>query len=337
MPFARMQTMNTPQVGILQIAIRDFRGIDELTVSFAAADDRPSGIFVLGGPNGSGKTTVLEACLTALGRTDLVRGASGRSAVRVGTQNSSLTIDVKTPFTSLRGVVGSSSPALWSSLASPERPALLPPLEVWYFSSWRAPSLVGSLGITAGRRGKRPAPTEVNRLWRAKQYLVNARAQAVMGGDPSNKAYDQVIDKLNRIWQRFYPGLDWEFLVSTVSRDPEDGFDVFLSEGDVKRLVPVDCLSSGQLEVFTFFASLVTAKTAPDLLLIDEPELHLDPAWHVPFVRSLQDTLPNTQILLATHSPEIFDSVYSFQRTLLLPEDDPRIAAWHRGPQEATT
>ena len=101
------------------------------------------------------------------------------------------------------------------------------------------------------------------------------------------------------------------------------------STGTPPRSVGQECHTGWGKELFE-------AKEKPQLVLMDEPELHLDPAWHTLFVRSMRESFPGTQFLLATHSPDIYDSVYSFQRRLLLPEDDPRLKAWHNAqPQGA--
>lgn len=55
------------------------------------------------------------------------------------------------------------------------------------------------------------------------------------------------------------------------------------------------------------------------VLLIDEPETHLHPAWQRRLIPALQGLLPNTQMFVATHSPFIISSVnqghyYLFER-----------------------
>jgi hypothetical protein len=49
-------------------------------------------------------------------------------------------------------------------------------------------------------------------------------------------------------------------------------------------------------------------------------------------LRAIRRFLPRVQIIVATHSPEVFDSVYSFQRHLLLPPGDPRNVTWKSRP-----
>jgi predicted ATP-binding protein involved in virulence len=48
---------------------------------------------------------------------------------------------------------------------------------------------------------------------------------------------------------------------------------------------------------------------APGILLIDEIELHLHPHWQQTVIPSLRRVFPNTQIIVATHSPQVLTTV----------------------------
>lgn len=49
---------------------------------------------------------------------------------------------------------------------------------------------------------------------------------------------------------------------------------------------------------------------APGILLIDEVELHLHPKWQQTVIPNLRAAFPNTQIIVATHSPEVLTTVH---------------------------
>jgi predicted ATPase len=314
--------MSDFHAGIREITIKDFRGIDELKLSFVGPHDYPTQVVVLGGPNGAGKTAVLEAILLACGHQDLIRGKAGREAVRAG--QADYQIDAVVQVQQQQKGVRSTSGGRGQEV-----------VPLLYFSSWRASSLPGAIGITAGKRGKRPAKTEENRLWNVKQYFVNARAHDLYstgnssGKPPSESRFATALHDLDRAWQMFYP--DQSFIVEPVSDEPDSGFDMFLNRPNQPRLA-VDLLSSGQIELFTFAGDLVTRNDlSQGIILIDEPELHLDPQWHRQVLKALKFLKPECQILVATHSPEIYDSVLSFERHFLVPEDDPRARAWLSG------
>lgn len=79
-----------------------------------------------------------------------------------------------------------------------------------------------------------------------------------------------------------------------------------------------DGLSSGQKEVIaTLFLIWYATREQPSLVLIDEPELHLNAEWQRIFVHQLKRLAPWNQYILATHSEEIFASVPAERRLLL--------------------
>lgn len=53
---------------------------------------------------------------------------------------------------------------------------------------------------------------------------------------------------------------------------------------------------------------LANAKDTEGIVLIDEIEMHLHPAWQWKIVGALQNTFPNVQFIIATHSPIVLSS-----------------------------
>jgi predicted ATPase len=79
-----------------------------------------------------------------------------------------------------------------------------------------------------------------------------------------------------------------------------------------------DGLSSGQKEIVaTLFLIWRATKDNPCIVLIDEPELHLNAQWHKQVVRWLHKVAPWNQYILATHSADVFAAVPESQRILL--------------------
>jgi hypothetical protein len=310
-----------PTVGIASLSIRDFRGIDRLELDFRGPDGYPNSLVVLAGPNGCGKTTVLEAALILAGGIKLVAGPCGRRAIRRGSTDYEIHAEFQAGEQnfSRRDAPGLTGPAFSDH-----------PIQHWYFSSWRAPSLVGSLNPTVGRPGRRLAKTDQNRLRNVKQLLVNAATvERFETPLPQLGRYSAIIQEINDAWREFYPDAGQTFAVEIVSPTEPDigGFDVYLRSPEGPRL-EVDLLSSGQLELFLFLSALALNEDREGIIFIDEPELHLDPQWHRLIMRSLMRLQPRAQLVVATHSPEIFDAAASYERHFLVPEGDPRAHLW---------
>jgi len=321
-----------PRAAIRSIEIKNFRSIDSLSLSFVGPDDEVSQTIVIGGPNGSGKTSVLEACLIAAQHQELVAASSEVRAKHLYEQDFSLQAELQVANTRIkvRRIGSKSSYEVTSGEARPLEPSLAP---CAYFSSWRAPKLIGSISVTAGKKGKRPSSqNEVNRLWLIKQFLVNAKAHESMSPSvrlPGFKSpYDELISRLNMTWSLFHPHQEFHFAVEPVSTDVSEGFDVFLSTAD--KRISVDQLSSGELELFGFAAWMIAERFEGGIICLDEPELHLDPQWHPLLLEALRRLQPDSQFIVATHSPDVFDSVSSYERHLLIPKDDPRRKYWNR-------
>lgn len=83
--------------------------------------------------------------------------------------------------------------------------------------------------------------------------------------------------------------------------------------------IPFDSLGSGQKEIIsTLFLIWYYTRKQPSLVLIDEPELHLNAEWHRQFVHDLERIAPNNQYIIATHSGDIASAVEGSHRMILV-------------------
>lgn len=94
----------------------------------------------------------------------------------------------------------------------------------------------------------------------------------------------------------------------------------FARDGQVAETMELSQLSDGYRNllalVLDFARRLAQAHPnwpnpleAPGILLIDEIELHLHPKWQQTVIPNLRAAFPNTQIIAATHSPEVLTTV----------------------------
>lgn len=87
---------------------------------------------------------------------------------------------------------------------------------------------------------------------------------------------------------------------------------------DDGSLYPYDALSSGQKEIVSTLALVwYHTRNSPRVVLIDEPELHLNAQWRRSFVKTLFSIAPKNQYIMATHSEFVMDSVDADRRILL--------------------
>lgn len=317
---------------IHRIRIEKFRKLqDRLTLDFTSPSGKASQEIVLAGPNGCGKTTVLEALLNALGQERLIVRDEERAARDLHWRTSYLpgtcieidvSLDGRDVVTWVRGhEISYVVDANGNRFDYPAR-ATLDDLAVEYFSSWRTPELVGPVKPLVSRGG-RPKNTESNRLWRLKQRINDARAKGGYGKTNIDKATSW-LERINRAWARFHGHDRTTIDAQIVDDDAEEAFADLYVLRDGRRICTIDQVSSGEIELLSFAGWVILNDFEGGLIVIDEPELHLHPQWQKQMLPSLRELAPNAQFIVASHSDTIWDQTYSFARFLLLPDDDPR-------------
>ncbi len=99
---------------------------------------------------------------------------------------------------------------------------------------------------------------------------------------------------------------------------PDNAVELRLQPKGAGSSYSFDGLSSGQKEIMsTLFLIWRHARQMPGVVLIDEPELHLNAEWHRTFMRRLLEIAPNSQFIVATHSRDVFEYASPDRRVLL--------------------
>lgn len=338
---------------LTRIHIERFRRLQEpLTVSLVDTLDRPLDTLVVAGSNGAGKTSFLEAILFGLGQERLiVRGVpegEQRSFMRHRFPTDAI-VDLTfsldgAPGETLRyardagrfrvrreGPDGAREEIDLHDLADlPAHLAALPDElqieEPRYFSSWRAPALVGALAPSIGGSVE---PTEANRVAALKQRIINLAARSAFGR--SSTAVDVLLARLNKAWSYFHVTDGTHIAPDVVDPDDEKTalFDLYVLNRDGSRRCAIDDVSAGELELIAMAGELMV-DDKPRLVLVDEPELHLHPEWVSQIKRALRSFAPGAQFILSTHADAPWDQASSYERLLLGPLDDPRVALQYR-------
>lgn len=307
------------EMKISQLKIQNFRGITEFEKSFQnPLTGKPLDTIVFAGPNGSGKTSILEAIVSTLStRKSKDDKVFTRDMGRDG-KKPHVEIELSEKANVFQIVLDETSASLTETL----RMSLHNRIE--YFSSWREPKLRGALNVSLGKKGNRPQEVEINRLWNLKQFLINSYVadklaeERVQDSILDIDTHGEIIKRLKDALAFFFPSADLDIKIQQVGSSLEDGFDVFFKYPNSNgAYVALDNLSSGEIEIFSFLSSVLRKDLRNGILIIDEPELHLHISWHRVIMNALRVLLPNTQIICATHSLEIMESVMSYELIIL--------------------
>ena len=296
-------------VRLKKIKICNLRSLKSIEINFREG----SNLLLLAGLNGSGKTSVLEAIAHVF-----LKRLSGAEIRPLPDQDYNIVVNFldgekneyiveKTPSMHIlkdgRGTVCADTDY--------ELRRLFADINVLAFMSWRMPQKIRR-PIEARSRSQRNA-IENLRVECVKEYI-----NSVLKPDEKPKGY---LKMLNAAWRRFYPEDDSEFTIaedgSSRSKEApgELTFDLLLTGRRGSRYVPLDELSSGELELLSFMSDLMMLPS--DILLIDEPELHLNRVWHKTVLNVITNINSRCQFIVATHAPEIWESVYSWDKVFL--------------------
>jgi energy-coupling factor transporter ATP-binding protein EcfA2 len=329
------------QLKLISLRIEGHRKFDaRLVLDLRGPSGAPLDYLVLAGPNGCGKTTVLDAILLTLGREALIvrdldpadrarsvrlhMAPAARLQAWVHDERAGATfwIERSAAGTEVRAPIGDHqyTAPTWQTFQQ----EVLNQLAVEYISARRLPAQVGPVQDRTSGRG--PAPTEANRIWTFKDRLRKQQGRRVAGyrgPEPLDRLW---LDKLNAYWAELRPD-GTSFAMTLVDPDDLDAndWDVFLYRGE-ERICPIDALSSGEQEVLAMAMPFIT-EPFDGLLLIDEPELHLHPQWQGRVLRGIRRLVPGAQVIVATHADDPWDDAMSWERRLLVDAHDPRAAA----------
>lgn len=137
--------------------------------------------------------------------------------------------------------------------------------------------------------------------------------------DKSSEKVDISLDKLNSLIESYAGGY-----IDKLKPSEDNTIDFRITPTNPKKKpFSFDGLSSGQKEIIsTLFLIWFHTYNKPCIVLIDEPELHLNTEWHRSFITNLFTFSPQNQYIISTHSEEIFASVKKDRRLLLIPDED---------------
>jgi predicted ATP-dependent endonuclease of OLD family len=120
----------------------------------------------------------------------------------------------------------------------------------------------------------------------------------------------QIVDNLDNIERQIERAMiQVDSFLTTISSLLSRGKSLTLSDNLLQvlladgRSLPIAGLSSGEKHLIKILLASMTA--GPNSVLIDEPELSMHIDWQRIFVKTILSLNPNSQLILATHSPEV--------------------------------
>ncbi|WDZ50586.1 AAA family ATPase [Acinetobacter vivianii] len=124
----------------------------------------------------------------------------------------------------------------------------------------------------------------------------------------------KILDELANKLDLFTKSINKLMAFKKIFINAEKGFDVKTFEGDFiedsinySKVVPLNSLSSGEQHLIVLIGKLIFSNIKDGLILIDEPEISLHPAWQEKFLEILMSIqeLTKFDLLIATHSPQL--------------------------------
>ena len=196
-------------------------------------------------------------------------------------------------------------------------PLLLPPF--MYFHSYRKiPEGKLKIGQLVGEGDqRRTGPPMTTFKFEILRALIS-REGLFEDFDASEAA--EVLEALDKLMKQYA-----QVTIGKLRLSPESTIDfrVLPSNGNSGPSYSFDSLSSGQKEIIsTLFLVGRYGQKYPGIVLIDEPELHLNIEWHWSLIRHMCRLAPGNQYIIATHSPDISEAVDKDRRILLVPRKE---------------
>lgn len=120
--------------------------------------------------------------------------------------------------------------------------------------------------------------------------------------------WSELVSKQNNIFK--YRDIFLEVVNGLLSRKKlvfSDRNELIIQTDSGKKF-PLNNLSSGEKQLIIILGESLLQQSTPHIYIADEPELSLHVAWQEKLVSSLKAINPNSQIVFATHSPDIVSS-----------------------------
>jgi predicted ATP-binding protein involved in virulence len=152
-----------------------------------------------------------------------------------------------------------------------------------------------------------------------KEYIIS-HERASFEPDP-NKRTQQAVESFNAKF------LDAQ-LLTQLSGLSKEQFNHPVFTNVAGQQVTIEQLSDGEKQLYARVIALMLLEPRNSIILIDEPEIALHPAWQQKIMQIYKQIGKNNQFIVATHSPQVLSSV-PYQNRILLIKQDGKIQPIH--------
>jgi predicted ATP-binding protein involved in virulence len=303
-----------------KINITEFRVLKDIEICFktpvpehTASAETGNVINVLAGVNGCGKTSLLDAIFGSL--QDQLFNSALRSKVLI-TLSELGYIDNN----NYQSILLKRSEQL-----TQENTGKLPPYDaprIIYLPSQQSFSYNPISQLTINYEFSKKIDTTAilgNAEFYIKEYIIS-HERASFEANP-DKRTKQAIDSFNAKF------LDTQ-LLTQLSGLSKGQFNRPVFTNVAGQQVTIEQLSDGEKQLYARVIALMLIEPRNSIILIDEPEIALHPAWQQKIMQIYGQIGKNNQFIVATHSPQILSSV-PYQNRILLTKQDGKIQPIH--------
>jgi len=117
------------------------------------------------------------------------------------------------------------------------------------------------------------------------------------------KDLKSALQKQERI-DKFFEMINMLFASTGKKIEIDDKNRVIFKKGNLT--IEMDRLSAGEKQILLLLFTLFLMEDKPNVLLLDEPEISLHVEWQDRLITMMHELNPNCQIIMTTHSPNIF-------------------------------
>lgn len=341
---------------IERILLRDVGPFEDVTIELPkGTDPKLADVYLLTGPNGTGKSTILYALASVIAGPDLVSPRLGRDLLAARMRSKTALVAFRTddgkiftatlpgydPISDIRNSLGEFQPCPASSGALVHWYAGHPaysyivagfraddPPERRFKFGWAAFAYAGVRSVS---------DVEITAVHEPKQSPFESSLSFLETADTGQLANWIASQNFRRLKakeaghheraEQFARSVrDIEKVVAEIVDDPDFGF-VLMDEDDNVRIrwkgtvIRLGLLPDGLKSIVSWVADLlmrldripwqddVPVLQRKFLLLLDEVDIHLHPAWQRKVLPLVQRVFPNAQIIASTHSPFVVTSV----------------------------